>query len=92
LQRALSVAASTVVTSLRPRDYDIDAIQRAELFFTQGHQAFVLRLLASSYYLDTGNNSQAVQAVAEAERIVQESNLDIPAELCMALHCCPRRR
>ena len=85
LQRAISVAASTTVTNLRPRDYDIDAIQRAELHFTQGHQALLLRLLASSYYLDTGNNSQAAQAVEEAERIVLDSNLEIPAELCMAL-------
>jgi hypothetical protein len=85
LQRAQSVAASTLVTSLRPSDYDINAIQRAGMFFTQGHEALVLRLLASSYYLDTGNNSLAAQAVTEAERIVQVSNLDIPAELSMAL-------
>jgi hypothetical protein len=84
LQRAFSIAASTSVTPLRPRDYDIDAIHRAELSFTHGHQALVLRLLASSYYLDYGQVAQAGKAVAEAERICQESALDIPAELCMA--------
>lgn len=84
LQRAFSIAASTSVTPLRPRDYDIDAIHRAELSFTHGHQALVLRLLASSYYLEYGQISQAGEAVAEAERICQESALDIPAELCMA--------
>ncbi|MGA3008974.1 MAG: M50 family metallopeptidase [Terracidiphilus sp.] len=84
LQRAFSIAASTSVTQLRPRDYDIDAINRAELSFTHGHQALVLRLLASSYYLDHGQISQAGEAVAEAERICRESALDVPAELCMA--------
>jgi hypothetical protein len=84
LQRALSVAASTTVTPLRPKDYDIDAIQRAELSFTQGQQALVLRLLASSYFLDCGMMRQASDAVAEAERICQESSLDMPAEMCMA--------
>jgi len=84
LHRAISVAASSMVTPLRPKDYDIDAIQRAELSFTQGHQALLLRLLASSYFLDCGMISQASGAVTEAEQICKESTLDIPAELCMA--------
>ena len=85
LHRAFSVAQSTMVTPLRPRDYDIDAIQRAELYFTQGRQAFLLRLFASSYFLDQGMLRQASEAVADAERIYKESALDLPAELCIAL-------
>jgi hypothetical protein len=85
LYRILNLVGSTIVTPLRPRDYDIDAIQRAELSFTQGMQALLLRLFASSYFLDHGMMRQASEAVAEAERIVQESALDLPAELCGAL-------
>jgi hypothetical protein len=84
LQRALAVAASTSVTPLRPRDYDIEAIQRAASAFPQGRQALVLSLLASSYYLDCGKIPEACEATAEGERIFRESALDIPAELCMA--------
>lgn len=84
MHRAMSTVQSTLVTSLRPRDYDIDAIQRAEISFTQGHQALLLRLIASSYFLDQGMLHQASEAVAEAERIHGESALDLPAELCMA--------
>jgi len=84
LHRAMSIASSTMVTALRPRDYDIDAIQRASLSFTQGHQAVLLRLLATSYYLDHGMTSQACAALTEAESIVKESSLDLPAELCQA--------
>lgn len=84
LHRAFSIVQSSLVTPLRPRDYDIDAIQRAELSFTQGLQALVLRLVASSYFLDHGMLREASDAVAEAERIHGESALDIPAELCMA--------
>ena len=84
LHHAISIAASTTVTPLRPKDYDIDAIQRAELSFTQGHQALLLRLLASSYFLDCGMITQASDAVGEAEQICKESDLDISAELCMA--------
>jgi len=85
LYRVLNLVASTVVTPLRPRDYDIAAIKRAEESFTQGHRAFLLRLLASSYYLDSDEISQASDAVVQAERICRESALDLPAELCIAL-------
>jgi hypothetical protein len=84
LHRAFNIAASTTVTPLRPRDYDIEAIKRAEQSFAQGHQALMLRLIASSYYLDRGMIPEACDAVTEAERIQQESALDLPAELCMA--------
>ncbi len=47
-------------------------------------QALLLRLFASSYFLDHGMIRQAADAVAEAERIQQESALDLSAELCMA--------
>jgi hypothetical protein len=81
LHRAFSIVTSTSVTALRPKDYDIDAIQRAELGFTQGHQALLLRLFASSYFIDCGMIRQACDAVAEAERIYQESASDISADL-----------
>jgi hypothetical protein len=81
LHRAFSIATSTLVTPLRPKDFDIDAIQRAELSFTQGNQALLLRLFASSYFTDCGMISQACDAVADAERIYQESASEIPAEL-----------
>ena len=85
LYRIFNLVGATLVTPLRPRDYDIDAIQRAEISFTQGMQAFLLRLFASSYFLDHRMFPQAADAVADAERIQQESALDIPAELCLSL-------
>jgi hypothetical protein len=81
LHRALAIVQSTAVTPLRPRDYDIEAIQRASRSFTQGRQALLLRLLASSHFLDSGNLPQAREALAEAESIYQESARDIPADL-----------
>jgi hypothetical protein len=82
LHRAFSTAAATTVTPLRPRDYDIDAIERAVSSISTGQQALHLRLLAASYYLDQGRNSDASQALADAEAVYQESASDIPAELC----------
>jgi hypothetical protein len=84
LHHIMSVAASTAVTSLRPKDFDIQAIERVEQSFTKGRHALILRLLASSYFIDVGKIPQACEAVTEAERIYQESALDLPAEWCMA--------
>jgi hypothetical protein len=84
LHRAFSAAAATTVTPLRPRDFDIEAIHRAAQAITVGQQALLLRLLASSYYLDRGRLSEAGQALEEAEAVFQRSAPDIPAELCTA--------
>ncbi|MGA7522778.1 MAG: M50 family metallopeptidase [Acidobacteriaceae bacterium] len=84
LHHAFSAAAATTVTPLRPRDYDIEAIQRATEAITVGQQALLLRLLASSYYLDRGCLPEAGQALQEAEAVFHRSAPDIPAELCTA--------
>jgi Zn-dependent protease len=84
LHRALSIVKSSLVTPLRPRDYDIEAIQRASLSFTHGHQALLLRLLATSYFLDSGKLPEARETLAQAECIYHESASDIPAELYTA--------
>jgi hypothetical protein len=82
LHRALSIATSTLVTPLRPRDYDIQAIERAVLSFPHGRYALLLRLLAASHYLDCGNIPQAREALSGAESIYRESASQISAELC----------
>jgi len=81
LDQALTVVMSTTVTALRPRDYDMQAIERASISFTHGRQALLLRLLATSHFLDSGMIPQARDSFAQAEAIYHESASDIPAEL-----------
>ncbi|MFY9746329.1 MAG: M50 family metallopeptidase [Acidobacteriaceae bacterium] len=81
LHRVFSAAAATTITPLRPRDYDIDAIERAGSSILVGRPALHLRLLAAAYYLDRGCIADATQALADAEAIYLESAPDIPAEL-----------
>jgi Zn-dependent protease len=78
--RALSIARSTLVTPLGPRDYDIEAIQRAAISIAHGPRVLHLHLLASSYYLDWGRIPEAIQALAQAEAIYEESASEIPVE------------
>jgi len=82
--RAVSIVGSTLVTPLRPKDYDIEALKRAAAGITHGLQGMLLRLYACSYYLDCGRFAEANQALAEAEAVYQESAVDIPAELHVA--------
>jgi hypothetical protein len=80
---AFSMVASSLVTPLRPRDFDIAIIQRAAQFLTHGREAMLLRLFAYMHHIDAGQISEALQARAEAEAIYPEVEASIPAEL----HC-----
>src|SRR5262249_14618552 len=44
--RAVSIVGSTLVTRLRPRDYDIEALKRAAAGITHGLQGMLLRFYA----------------------------------------------
>lgn len=79
--RVLKTVTCTLVSARRPRDYDIEAIQRASTHFTAGHQALLLRLFATSYYFEHDSPAEASAALAEAERIYRESASDAPTDL-----------
>ncbi len=81
LYRSLAIAGATSVTALRPRDYDMEAIQRASVLFKHGLQAVLLRLLASDHYIDVADFSQARDALADAELVYHDSASEIPANL-----------
>ncbi len=81
--RVVAVIGSSLVTPLRPRNYDIEAILRAAHGITQGKQALLLRLYAYTYFLDQGKSFDAGEALREGESIYHESATDIPAELHM---------
>ena len=81
LHRIFSTVLSSTVTPLRPRDYDIQAIQSAASHFTHGREALMLRLFATSHYLDQNQIPEARASFAEAVSIVQDSNINIPPDL-----------
>jgi tetratricopeptide (TPR) repeat protein len=79
--RALMLIQSSLVTPLRPKDYDIEAIFRASRTITQGIQALLLRLYAYYYFIDIGKLREAGEALREAESIYHQSASDITPEL-----------
>jgi hypothetical protein len=80
--RAIAVVASSLVTPLRPRNFDIDALQRASRAIAQGKEAVLLRLYAYMYFFDQGNLAEAGRSLKDAECIYHSSASDLPAELC----------
>jgi len=80
LRGAFSLVASTMVTPLRPRDYDLDLMERAEAA-AQGMQRMLLRIFRYQHFLDCGQLPEAAAAIEEAEAIFEQLELDIPAEL-----------
>ena len=80
--RASNEASAALVGRLRARDYDIGAIERAAAGIRHGHQALLPRLMAFGYYLDRGKTAEACEAMRDAERVCEESALEIPPGLC----------
>lgn len=82
--RAVTAAVlSSTVTPLRPRDFDIERIQRASAVFTHGRQAVLLRLMASSYYLDRGELASAAASIGDAEAAYDRAPWSITPGLCL---------
>jgi len=79
--RVTSVVTSSLVTPLRPKDYDIELISRAAEGLAQGKEGLLLRLFAHSYFLDQDRMLEAAKVLSEADSIYHQSASDISAEL-----------
>lgn len=79
--RIFAMIGSTVVTPLRPRNYEIDIIQRTALVIRQGLRGLLLQLFAYSHFLDQGRFHEAGEALLRAEEIYNQSASNIPPEL-----------
>ena len=83
-QRAARIAGAGSVSPLRPRDFDIAAINRASSHLSEGEIGLLLRLWATEYYLDRGDLPQARLAFTQAEDVFESSASHVRA----SLHAC----
>ena len=72
---------STLVTPLRPKDWDLEEMTRASDGIRTGSHGLILRLWIHSYHLDGGRFEDARAALNEAEQVYHESASDIRVEL-----------
>lgn len=78
--RVRATVVSSLVTSARPRNYDIQSMLRAADGITQGPRAIILRLWAYTHFLDCGCIAEASKALTETESIYERNITSIPAE------------
>lgn len=81
LHRVFSIVLSSTVTPLRPRNYDIQAINGAAANFTAGREALMLRLFATSHYLDQNQLPEARACFAEAVSILDDGQINLSSDL-----------
>jgi hypothetical protein len=81
LHGAMSLVSSTLVTSLRPRDYNVKLIERAAAGAAQGKLLMLLHLFRYQHFLDCGELPEAAQAMSDAEAVYLEIAAEVPAEL-----------
>jgi hypothetical protein len=79
--KSISFVQSSLVTAVRPRDYEIATIERAAAGITRGPQGMLLRLYKYGYLLDRGEMTEAGAALQEAGRVCLDSAPNIPGLL-----------
>lgn len=79
--QVLSTVGSSLVTPLRPRDFDIEAIRRSTRSVGQGERGLLLRLFAFMYFFDRDNLFEAGEQLTEAESVYFQCGADISPAL-----------
>lgn len=79
-QRVLSAIYSSQVSPLRPREYEIEIIQRAAAEIAQGQDEMFLHGCTYAYHLDRGDFHKASLALAKAESMCDNEGVKPSAE------------
>lgn len=79
---ALATVSSSLVTSLRPRDFDIEMLAVAAQSVPQGDRGLLLRLFACQHYLDRGGVPEGLAYLAEAETLYEQSTFASRSDIC----------
>ncbi len=82
---SFAMVASSLTTSIAPRDWDINLIRRAADFLTRGERALLLRVFAGQHCLDAGRIPEALTWFQAAEDMYEEVKLPNPSDLVAEL-------
>jgi tetratricopeptide (TPR) repeat protein len=85
LMRVMQMVTAVGETQLRPRDYDIEAIERVLTLHPTGTEAHYLKLYIYDSCLDQGKIAEASQALVEAEAIYDSCALMEETEISFVL-------
>jgi hypothetical protein len=77
---ALGMSATSLLSDIRPRDWDIGLINEAASFLRTGVQGMVLRMIAGYYYLECRNIPEAVASTNAAADLFSPQGMRNPAD------------
>ncbi|MEQ1885330.1 MAG: site-2 protease family protein [Bryobacteraceae bacterium] len=78
---AFSMVASSLVTPLRPRQFDTWTLTRAARFLKHGERGLLLQLFLYMHHKDAGRPEQAQRALDEAEKLYPSVAARLHADL-----------
>jgi hypothetical protein len=82
VHRAFAMVTTSAVSLVRPRDFDVDVINRAADFVPSGERGLLLRLFACMHYLDANRIPEAIDSMEEAEALYEQSVFEKPQDIC----------
>ncbi len=77
---ALGMVTTSLLSQIRPRDWNIALINEAADFLRTGREGMLLRLFASHHYLDSGDIAAAVTSMKAAESLFDAHTIPKPAD------------
>jgi hypothetical protein len=85
LMRIMHIVSAVGETQLRPRDYDIEAIERVLTLYPSGMEGHFLKLYIYDSCFDGGKIAEASQALVEADAIYDSCALKDKTEISFVL-------
>jgi hypothetical protein len=79
---AFAMVTTSAVTSVRPRDFDVNVIHEAADFVPHGERGLLLRLFACKHYIDDHQIPEALASMQEAEALYEECKFERPRDIC----------
>ena len=79
---AFAMVASSLVTSIRPRDFNVAILHRAAEFIKLGERGLLLRLFAAAHYFDTNRIPEALASIEAAEALYEEGAFEKDQDIC----------
>jgi hypothetical protein len=79
---AFAMVSTSLVSRVRPRDFDVNLINKAADSVPHGERGLLLRLFACLHYLDANRTSEAIASVEGAEALYDRSIFERPQDIC----------
>ncbi len=79
---AFAMVGTSIVSRVRPRDFDVSLINKAADSVPKGDRGLLLRLFACLHYVDSGEISKAMVSLEAAEALYEGSIFERPQDIC----------